>query len=119
MSLKSDPQRRLDYLVKQGASCRTLWLAVIEAALREANGIFAAGVQKEERSRVRSEAWNWFHDKRHGFRIACNLAGLDPDAVSERAEKMLSGKTIYKMPDGKTRRVTKIKLYPRMPCRKA
>jgi hypothetical protein len=66
---------------------QTLWTAVVAQALRDAripNDTKAKGEKK-----ARKEARDWLLGNSPDFRMACDLANLDPDAVREAWEDSL------------------------------
>lgn len=67
---------------------RELWAAVIFQALQDAIGV-VSHVNPAQAGRCREEATTWFRDNSRDFRDVCLLADLDPDAVRERALKLI------------------------------
>lgn len=60
---------------------RDLWAAVIYQVL-----VDACGAPSSSRARV---ARAWFMKPNRDFNVACHLAGLDPEAVRERATRLI------------------------------
>lgn len=59
---------------------RALWVAVIERALLDATE-GPVDEAADQRPRLQAAAQAWFAHGGPGFRLACDLAGLDPAAV--------------------------------------
>lgn len=77
---------------------RELWAAVISQALGDAIGDFRGTAQPKERARIQQEAIKWFRDNSRDFREVCILADVDPDAVRERALKLIEKAPVFVPP---------------------
>lgn len=69
---------------------RGLWCAVIHQAISEAKGEVVAATSAVNRQRIIDEARDWLTRPNRGFNEVCHLAGLDPVAVRERAQRMFA-----------------------------
>lgn len=68
---------------------RELWAAVILQAVNDATGNHRGTATPAEAGRLQEEAVAWFRSNSRDFRDVCMLADLDPDAVRERALKLI------------------------------
>ena len=60
-----------------------LWCEVISQAIRDAT--VCGGIPAHARDATRAHARSWFRATNRDFIDVCNLAGLDPEAISERS----------------------------------
>lgn len=69
-----------------------LWRAVVKQALDDALGVAKVNstleVTRQEGLRDQRRAQTWLLSRSRDFKTVCSLAGLDPDAVYERAVKL-------------------------------
>ena len=70
---------------------RALWTAVIKQAIGDAQGNNLSNLTPATRRRTIAEARDWLTVPNRDFDEVCHLAGLDPDAVRERARLALKG----------------------------
>jgi len=70
---------------------QTLWRSVIDQALSDACGVgIRCGVTESVSSALRRSARAWFWHKTEDFRDVCDMAGMDPNAVRDRAIKLMN-----------------------------
>lgn len=60
---------------------RFLWLSVVHHALKDIQ--LAQTVNEYERAKI------WFETNSDGFKLVCDLAGLDRESVKERAKRII------------------------------
>ncbi len=73
-----------------------MWCAVIERALLDASGAAGGVGSPGERQRMREEARRWFQSDGPDFRLICEAAGLEPEAVRLRALSLIEGGALRK-----------------------
>ncbi|RXF69235.1 hypothetical protein [Hansschlegelia zhihuaiae] len=73
---------------EQSARDRALWCAVIRQALTDATRTIAPSEPNRAHVEQR-QARTWFTGAGKDFRDVCYLAGMDPDAVRERAVRLI------------------------------
>ena len=69
---------------------RDLWCAVLENAINEARGARIPGDTEGTSALHRRQAHDWITKPNRDFTLVCHLAGFDPEAVRERAVKLLA-----------------------------
>jgi hypothetical protein len=76
----------------RGCGERSLWCAVVLAAIDDAIGrrIPVDSASATTRARVRDEARDWLLKPNRDFDFVCSLAGFDPDAVREGVVPLLT-----------------------------
>lgn len=68
---------------------RSLWAAVIQVAIEDAQGnVKGESGSRASKDRARRQAVEWLTKPSRDFDDVCHLAGLDPEAVRQRACRM-------------------------------
>ena len=68
---------------------RELWLAVINTAMQDA-AYGVSGETPENRKRLRQQARDWIAKDNWDFRLVCQYAGVEPQAVREAFREKLA-----------------------------